>query len=210
MRTRIQTRVAKFIQNPLLDHQKTANSSTAATLLNTIHASGLLAGPAANPGLTGLKTKLEETVFNSGRISDASAYLKDYPGLQWPDGAPAAIALTRVEIPALRPGMVVPILRFHHGVVGFDKLANPAAYYVVNTDNIDGRIRLVLGHQADDGATQYPQCLLYTKADMETKCPLIVFTDTGVRTALIDHIYCRYAPQEIQPANRTRHNSDTA
>jgi hypothetical protein len=26
MRTRIQTRVAKFIQNPLLDHQKTANS----------------------------------------------------------------------------------------------------------------------------------------------------------------------------------------
>ena len=37
-------RVAKFIQNPFLDHQKTANSSTAATLLNTIHASGLLAG----------------------------------------------------------------------------------------------------------------------------------------------------------------------
>jgi hypothetical protein len=79
-------------------------------------------------------------------------------------------------------------LRFHHGVVGFDKLANPAAYYVVITDNIDGRIRLVLGHQADDGATQYPQCLLYTKADMEAKCPLIVFTDTGVRTALMDHI----------------------
>jgi hypothetical protein len=171
-----------------LDHQKTANSSTAATLLNTIHASGLLAGSPANPGLTGLKTKLEDNVFNSGRISDASAYLKDYPGLQWPDGAPAAIALTRVEIPALRPGMVVPILRFHHGVVGFDKLVNPAAYYVVITDNIDGRIRLVLGHQVDDGATQYPQCLLYTKADMEAKCPLIVFTDIGVRTALMDNI----------------------
>jgi hypothetical protein len=46
----------------------------------------------------------------------------------------------------------------------------------------------VLGHQADDGATQYLQCLLYTKADMEAKCPLIVFTDTGVRTALMDHI----------------------
>ena len=123
IRTQIQTRVAKFIQQPLLEHQKTANSSTAATLLNTIHASGLLAGSPANPGLTGAKTKLEDNVFNSGRISDASAYFKDYPGLQWPDGAPAAIALTRVEIPALRPGMVVPILRFHHGVVGFDKLA---------------------------------------------------------------------------------------
>jgi len=60
--------------------------------------------------------------------------------------------------------------------------------HVVITDNIDGRIRLVLGLQADDGATQYPQCLLYTKADMEVKCPLIVFTDTGVRTALMDHI----------------------
>jgi hypothetical protein len=171
-----------------LDHQKTANFSTAAILLNTIHASGLLAGSPANPGLTGLKTKPEDNMFNSVRISDASAYLKDYPGLQWPDRAPAAIAFTRVEIPALRPGMVVPILRFHHGVVGFDKLVNPAAYYVVITDNIDGRIRLVLGHQVDDGATQYPQCLLYTKADMEAKCPLIVFTDIGVRTALMDNI----------------------
>ena len=57
-----------------------------------------------DPGLPGLKTKLEDSVFDSGRISDASAYLKDYPGLQWPDGAPAAIALTRVEIPALHGG----------------------------------------------------------------------------------------------------------
>ena len=84
--------------------------------------------------------------------------------------------------------MLVPILRFHHGIVGFDKLSKPTAYFVVITDNIDGRIRLVMGLQADDGATQYPQCLLYTKADMEAKCPLIVFTDTGVRTALMDHI----------------------
>ena len=84
--------------------------------------------------------------------------------------------------------MVVPILRFQHGIVGLDQLAKPAAYYVVITDNIDGRIRLVLGHQADDGATQYPQCLLYTKADMDAECPLIVFTDTGVRMVLMDHI----------------------
>jgi hypothetical protein len=103
-----------------LDHQKKANSSTAATLLNTIHASGILAETPASPGLTGTKTKL---LFDSGRISDAFAYVKDYPGLQWPHGAPAAIALTRVEIPALRPGMVVPILRFQHGIVGFDQLA---------------------------------------------------------------------------------------
>jgi len=85
--------------------------------------------------------------------------------------------------------MVVPILRFQLGSVGFDQLAKPAAYYVVITDNIDGRIRLVLGHQVDDGITQYyPQCLLYTNADMDAKCPLIVFTDTGVRTALMNHI----------------------
>ncbi len=41
----------------------------------------------------------------------------------------------------------------------------------------------------DDGASQYyPQCLLYTKADMDAKRPLIVFTDIGVRTALMDDI----------------------
>ena len=99
MRTRIQTRAAKFIQNPPLDHQKTANFSTAETLLNNIHASGILAGTPGTPGLTGTKTKLDDNVFESGRISDASAYLKDYPGLQWPNGAPAAIALTRRAAP---------------------------------------------------------------------------------------------------------------
>ena len=93
-RTRIQTRVAKFIPNPLLDHQKTANSSTAEKIISNIHASGILNGTPGNPGLTGTKTKLEDNVFDSGRISEASAYLKDYPGLQWPHGAPAAIALT--------------------------------------------------------------------------------------------------------------------
>ena len=182
-----------------MDHQKKANSSTAATLLNTIHASGILAGTPASPGLTGTKTKLDDNVFDSGRISDAFAYVKNYPGLQWPHGAPAAIALTRVEIPALRPGMVVPILRFQHGIVGFDQLAKPAAYYVVITDNIDGRIRLVLGHQADDGATQYPQCLLYTKVDMDAKCLLIVFTDTGVRTVLMDHIVADVLRKKYSP-----------
>ena len=75
MRTRVQTRVAKFIQNPLLDHQKKANSKTAATLLNMIHASGILAGTPATPGLAGTKTKLDDNVFDSGRISDATAYL---------------------------------------------------------------------------------------------------------------------------------------
>ena len=121
-------------------------------------------------------------VFAGGRISDAAAYIKDYPGLQWPHRAPAANALARVETPALRPQMVVPILRFQLGIIGFDQLAKPSTYYVVITDNIDdGRIRLVLGHQADDVSTHYPQCLLFTKADMDAKRPLIVFTDTGVR-----------------------------
>ena len=63
--------------------------------------------------------------------------------------------------------------------IGFDQL--------VITDNIDGRIRLVLGHQADDVSSQY-QFLLFTKADMDAKSLLIVFTDTGVRTILMEHI----------------------
>ena len=107
--------------------------------------------------------------------------------------------------------MVVPILlRFQLSIVGFDQLAKPAAYYVVITDNIDGRIRLVLVHQADDGETQYPQCLLYTKADMDAKRTLVVFTDTGVCTVLMDHIADvlrkKYSPLIYRP----RHNRDTA
>jgi hypothetical protein len=82
---------------------------------------------------------------------------------------------------------MVPILRFYLGIVEFDELAKPAAYYVVITDNIDGRIRLVLGHQVDDGASQYPKCLLYTKADMDAKRPLIVFTDTGLKLVSTIH-----------------------
>ena len=127
---------------------------------------------------------LEDSVFAGDRISDCATYIKDYPGLQWPNGAPAATALARVETPAVRPGMVVPVLRFQLGIIGFDQLAKPAAYYVVITDNIDGRIRLVLGNQADDVSIQYPQCLLVTKP----KRPLIVFTDTGVHTILMEHV----------------------
>ena len=44
-------------------------------------------------GLIGAKTpkaQPDDNVFAGGRISDASAYLKDYPGLQWPHGVPAA------------------------------------------------------------------------------------------------------------------------
>jgi hypothetical protein len=110
-------------------------------------------------------------VFAGGRISDASAYLNDYPGLQWPHGAPTANALARVEIPALRPGMVVPILRFQLGIIGFDQLAKPAAYYVVITDNIDGRIPLVLEHQADNGATQYPNVCYLAKPTWTPNAP---------------------------------------
>ena len=198
MRTQIQTRVAKFIQNPLLDYQKTANSSTAATLFNTIHASGLLAGSPANSAPPGLKTKLEDNVFNSGRISDASAYLKDYPGLQWPDGAPAEITLIRLEIPALRPGMVVPILRFQHGVVGFDKLENPAAYYEVITDDIDGRIRLPSGRRSNPVP---PVSTLHQSRHGGQMPPHRFYGYRGTHSTHGPH--CRYTPQEIQPANRT-------
>ena len=65
MRTRIQTRVAKFIQNPLLDHQKPANSSTAETLINNIGARGILVGNPGTPGLTQSWTTTCSTVAAS-------------------------------------------------------------------------------------------------------------------------------------------------
>ena len=108
--------------------------------------------------------------------------------------------------------MVVPILRFQCGITGFDTLTKPTAYYVVITDNIDGRIRLVLGHQAEDVTTPLPQCRLFSKADMEAKRPLNFFTDTGLRTILMEHITealrKKYSPAPlIEPDTiMTQHN----
>ena len=64
---------------------------------------------------------------------------------------------------------------------------------IIDNNNIDGRIRLVLGRAAPINPTmyqsiQFPQCLLFTKADMDTKRPLIVFTDTGVRMIMMERI----------------------
>ena len=84
--------------------------------------------------------------------------------------------------------MVIPMLRFTSSIISFSTLDNPAAYYVVITDNIDGSVRMVLGHQAEDATTAFPQCLLLTKSAVAGEMPLLVFTDTGVRTAIIDQI----------------------
>jgi hypothetical protein len=45
---------------------------------------------------------LADKVFSGGLIAS----------LQWPNGAPQAMLLTRIDVKALRPGMVLPVLRF--------------------------------------------------------------------------------------------------
>ena len=184
-RTRAKTKFAKFANDPLQDYYHRSANAAAATQLIT--GTQNLKTP-GKPGTKPPKEKLTDNVFGAGRLEDAATIISDHPALKWPNTAPQANSIIRVETPNLRPGMVVPILRFQHGTTSFVNLDTPAAYYVVITDNIDGRIRLVLGHQADDTASQHPQCLLFTKADMEAKRPLIVFTDTGVRTILMDHV----------------------
>lgn len=81
---------------------------------------------------------------------------------------------------------------------------------MVITDNIDGRIRLVLGHQAEDVTTPLPQCRLFSKADMEAKRPLSFFTDTGMRTILMEHITealrKKYSPLIGPDTKMTQHN----
>jgi len=184
-RTRANTKFAKWAADPLQDYyHRSANAAAAQQLISGAHT---LTTP-GNKAAKTTKGKPADNVFGAGRLEDAATIISDHPALLWPNTAPQANTITRVEASNLRPGMVVPILRFKHGIPSFANLDTPAAYYVVITDNIDGRIRLVLGHQADDAATQHPQCLLFNKTDMETKRPLVVFTDTGVRTILMDHI----------------------
>ncbi len=81
---------------------------------------------------------------------------------------------------------------------------------MVITDNIDGRIRLVLGHQAEDVTTPLPQCRLFSKAESEAKRPLSFFTDTGMRTILMEHITealrKKYSPLIGPDTKMTQHN----
>ena len=55
---------------------------------------------------------LADKVFSGGLIAKACDHLKDAPSPQWPNGAPHAMLLTRIDVKALRPGMVLPVLRF--------------------------------------------------------------------------------------------------
>ncbi len=73
MRTRIQTRVAK----PTIGSSETSEFQHRG---NTNQQKPRKWNPCRNnPRNTGTKTKLDDNVFDSSRISDATAYLKDYP-----------------------------------------------------------------------------------------------------------------------------------
>ena len=91
--------------------------------------------------------------------------------------------------------MVVSILRFQLGCIGFDQLAHPTGSLILSSDHQQHRWPDPPSpwqggtYQPDDVvSSQFLQYLLFTKADMDTKRPLIVFTDTGVRMIMMEHI----------------------
>ncbi len=92
--------------------------------------------------------------------------------------------------------MVVSILRFQHGCIGFDQLAHPTGSLILSSSDHRQQHRWPDPpspwqggtYQPDDVSSQFPQYLLFTKADMDTKRPLIVFTETGVRMIMMEHI----------------------
>ena len=50
--------------------------------------------------------QLVDTIFSSGQVTNkAHKTLKDYETLQWPDPAPQAMLLARIDARSLRPGM---------------------------------------------------------------------------------------------------------
>ena len=60
MRTRIQTKLAYFIQDSLKDYQnKAANLNTAATFLTHVFASGITGGTPGLPGTAGVRKATE-------------------------------------------------------------------------------------------------------------------------------------------------------
>lgn len=134
---------------------------------------------------------LADKVFSGGLIAKACDHLRDAPSLQWPDGAPQAMLLTRIDIKALRPGMMVtPVLRFKiTNNPTFDDLDTPAGYYVVISELRDGCPRLALAFQDPkySGPT-LPQCLIADLEGPKAMGSILAFTDTAICTGLADHI----------------------
>jgi hypothetical protein len=145
-------------------------------------------GPPLQP--TRAPLTLADKVFAGGLIAKACDHLKDVPSLQWPDGAPQAMLLTRVDVKALRPGMVLPVLRFRTANnPAFDDLDSPAGYYVVISELQDGRPRLALAYRDPKySGTLLPQCLIADLDGPKATGTILAFTDTAIRTGLADHI----------------------
>ena len=133
---------------------------------------------------------LADKVFSGGLIAKACDHVRDVPSLQWPDAAPQAMLLTRIDVKALRPGMVLPVLRFKIASnPTFDDLDTPAGYYVVISELQDGRPRLALAFQDPKySGTTLPQCLIADLEGPKATGSILAFTDTAIRTGLADHI----------------------
>eukprot|EP01036_Dinobryon_divergens_P027378 gene27378-36145_t len=133
---------------------------------------------------------LADKVFSGGLIAKACDHLRDVPSLQWPDGAPQAMMLTRIDVKALRPGMVLPVLRFKTtSNPTFDDLDTPAGYYVVISELQDGRPRLALAFQDPKcSGTTLPQCLIADLEGPTATGSILAFTDTAIRIGLAEHI----------------------
>jgi len=98
--------------------------------------------------------------------------------------------LTRVDVKALRPGMVLPVLRFRTANnPAFDDLDSPAGYYVVISELQDGRPRLALAYRDPQySGTLLPQCLIADLEGPKATGTVLAFTDTAIRTGIADHI----------------------
>ncbi len=143
---------------------------------------------------------LADKVFSGGLIAKACDHLKDAPSLQWPNEAPQAMLLARIDVKAMRPGMVLPVLRFKITTEpAFEDLDTPAGYYVVISELQDGRPRLALAYQDPKySGPVLPQCLIADLEGPKATGPILAFTDTAIRTGLADHI-CEALKKKFSP-----------
>ena len=134
------------------------------------------------------------SMFSGSAIASGFDYLLPYEELEVPDAHyPETRYLDRIQISALQPSMLAPVLVFQGMGTGEDvdwAFLQPlvAAVYAVIADGNDGVTNLMLVYveeQYSDYDT-YPMCLSFPSAGLKGDSSILVYSDLAIRTNAID------------------------
>ena len=142
----------------------------------------------------GHRGSAKPSMFSGYSIASGYDYLLEYKELSVPDpDYPETRYLDRIQVSALQPSMVAPILVFKD--IGADDEADwgslqplVAAVYAVIADGNDGvtNLMLVYAEEAYSDAHTYPMCLSFQCGGGLGSSTILVYSELAIRTQAID------------------------